>query len=108
LCSYKKPIPFENNWDWSELVIATRLYVKMILGSLSSVNPDKFIHFLFTQRYMPLIARGNIAFNKGHFDEINNVLSSVTNWEEKEELYKLKLKKGLDKILPLFEKIPIE
>ena len=30
LCSYSKPIPFEEHWNWNELARATRIYIEMV------------------------------------------------------------------------------
>ncbi|XP_065898446.1 tRNA wybutosine-synthesizing protein 5-like [Dysidea avara] len=105
---YSKPIPFEEEWGLHDRVFALRIYLGILLTSLTNDDPEIFLLQLTKQRYEWLVLSGNIHVNRIVLSQLRMLCNSEDTdsykHEDRDKLVK-KFKENVARIAPLFNEL---
>lgn len=103
---YSLPVPFEEEWAWQDLLVATKLYLDMVTASLVMGPPSLFVRsHLLEQRYNPLVSSNSLAVNDTIVHSLREECSQI-DWRIKEEHFERILRPGVENLEQLFKTIP--
>ncbi|XP_064405829.1 HSPB1-associated protein 1-like isoform X2 [Halichondria panicea] len=101
---YSLPIPFEDSWSTEEKVVATKIYISMILSHFE-IQYIEFLQHLLEQRYEILIRDERLRFNSSVSDQVVHTCTSDQKWNQHHTVYEPFLREGVDATVLLLQKI---